>query len=86
MEKQLKEAAAAAGEALADAEGAAPQGGGGSESRHLPPAVRDAVIAVRTRLYERGVYDPVLARFDSATVAPASDAEIAERLAAMAQG
>lgn len=86
MEKELKDAAAAAAEALTSSGGAsAPQPGGGSQTRMLPERVRAAVIDVRTRLYQRGIVDPLLARFDSATVAPASDIEISERLAAIAQ-
>jgi hypothetical protein len=45
---------------------------------------RARFIAVRTALYERGVFDPVLARFDTATVPKASPSEIAEHLEATA--
>jgi len=54
--------------------------GGGSSGRGLPEELRAAVIAVRAALFQRGVYDPILVRFDSATVAPATSAEIAEQL------
>ena len=37
-------------------------------------------IEVRSQLFTRGYFDPILARFDSATVAKASNAEIAEEL------
>ena len=43
------------------------------------------MIAVRTALFHRGVYDPLLARFDSATVAPATNAEIAQQLGIIAE-
>jgi hypothetical protein len=46
--------------------------------------LRTRFIAVRTELYRRGVFDPVLARFDTATVAKASPAEVAEHLEATA--
>jgi hypothetical protein len=46
--------------------------------------LRDRFIALRTELYRRGVFDPVLARFDTATVAKASLAEVAEHLEATA--
>jgi hypothetical protein len=59
--------------------------GGGSAGRGLPEELRAAVIAVRTALFRRGVYDPLLVRFDSATVAPATSAEIAEQLQAISE-
>jgi hypothetical protein len=37
-------------------------------------------IEVRSQLFTRGYFDPILARFDSATVAKATNAEIAEEL------
>jgi len=51
---------------------------------HPAEDLRVRFIAVRTALYERGVFDPVLARFDTATVAKASTAEVAEHLEATA--
>ena len=51
---------------------------------NLSPQLRARFIAMRTALFERGIYDPVLARFDSATVARASVAEVAAQLAAVA--
>jgi hypothetical protein len=54
--------------------------GGGSRHRGLPEALRNKFIAVRTELFRRGLYDPVLVRFDTATVAQAPIAEVAERL------
>lgn len=59
--------------------------GGGSASRGLPEELRAAVIAVRAALYRRGVYDPLLVRFDSATTAPATNAEIAQELGIIAE-
>lgn len=50
----------------------------------LSPDLRARFIAVRTALYRRGVFDPVLARFDSATVARATNVEVAEHLEAAA--
>jgi hypothetical protein len=59
--------------------------GGGSAGRGLPEELRAAVIAVRAALFRRGFYDPLLVRFDSATVAPATNAEIAQRLGVIAE-
>jgi hypothetical protein len=50
----------------------------------LAPELRQRFIAVRTALFTRGIYDPVLVRFDSATVPKASTSEIAEALAMVA--
>jgi hypothetical protein len=50
----------------------------------IPPAVRERFITVRAALFQRGVYDPLLVRFDSYTVTKASAAEIAERLTEVA--
>src|SRR5687767_14604748 len=54
--------------------------GGGSRHRGLPEPLRTRFIAVRTELFRRGLYDPVLVRFDTATVAQAPVADVAERL------
>lgn len=51
----------------------------------ITPELRAQFIALRTALFERGVYDPVLARFDSATVAQATPAEIAQQLEKVAE-
>ena len=48
-------------------------------------ALRERFIHVRAALFQRGIYDPVLVRFDSITAPKASDAEIAEQLANVAQ-
>jgi hypothetical protein len=50
----------------------------------LTPELRHRFIAVRTALFQRGVFDPVLARFDTVTVQRASVAEVAGQLAAVA--
>ena len=50
----------------------------------MPETLRARFIAVRTMLFERGIYDPVLGRLDSATVPPATAAEVAEHLGAIA--
>lgn len=46
----------------------------------LTPDLRARFIAVRGALFHRGVYDPVLVRFDSATAPRATVAEVAEQL------
>ena len=58
--------------------------GGGSHHRGLPEDLRERFIQVRGALYQRGLFDPVLARFDTATAPQAPTLEIAERLAAVA--
>lgn len=54
--------------------------GGGSAHRALPPLVRERFIDVRAALFQRGIYDPVLVRFDSATAPQASTEEVAAQL------
>jgi len=39
---------------------------------------------VRAELFQRGIYDPVLVRFDSYTAPKASVSEVAEQLASVA--
>jgi hypothetical protein len=51
----------------------------------LPKALRDRFIAVRSTLFRLGIFDPILARFDSATVTQASPQEIAEELALLVE-
>ncbi len=46
----------------------------------LPPALRERFIRVRSALFQRGIYDPVLVRFDSATAPRASTSEVAAQL------
>jgi hypothetical protein len=50
----------------------------------LPRDLRARFITVRAALFQRGIYDPVLVRFDSATVAPASLSELANELGSIA--
>jgi len=60
--------------------------GGGSLHRGLPAELRANFIGIRTALFQRGIYDPVLVRFDTASVPQASTAEIAEQLEKVAAG
>ena len=46
--------------------------------------LRDSFIEIRAALFQRGIYDPVLVRFDSATAPRASVADVAEQLANVA--
>ena len=71
---QLKEMAAAVAEEMK----AAPAG-------VLTAELRERFINVRAALFQRGIYDPVLVRFDSATVAQASAQEIGQQLATVAE-
>ncbi len=47
--------------------------------------VRQRFIALRAELFQRGVYDPVLVRFDSATAPRATNEEIAAELTKLAE-
>jgi hypothetical protein len=49
----------------------------------VPEELRRRFIAVRAELFQRGIFDPVLVRFDSATVPQASTQQIADQLAAV---
>ncbi|HET7437778.1 MAG TPA: hypothetical protein VFN10_23940 [Thermoanaerobaculia bacterium] len=51
----------------------------------ITPEVRDRFITVRAALFQRGIYDPVLVRFDSATAPRATNEEIAAQLASVAE-
>ena len=51
----------------------------------LPKDLRKRFIAVRAELFQRGVFDPVLARFDTVTASRASTSEIAEELKRLAE-
>jgi len=46
--------------------------------------LRRRFIEVRAALFQRGIYDPVLVRFDTATAPPASMSEVAAQLEAVA--
>ena len=52
----------------------------------IHPDLRKRFIAARTELFRRGLYDPVLVRFDSATVPRAGLAEVAAELRSIADG
>jgi hypothetical protein len=51
----------------------------------VPEELRSRFIAVRAELFQRGIFDPVLVRFDTATVPQASTRQIAEQLRAVAE-
>lgn len=55
-----------------------------SAGASLSAALRAQFIVVRANLYQRGIYDPVLVRFDSATAPKASVEEVANELEAVA--
>ncbi|HUP49247.1 MAG TPA: hypothetical protein VNA04_10700 [Thermoanaerobaculia bacterium] len=58
--------------------------GGGSRHRGLPEDLRARFIDVRAALFQRGIFDPVLVRFDTASADQASAADIANQLASVA--
>jgi hypothetical protein len=68
--EELKQEAAAVAEAMQSGEWSAP--------------LRERFIGVRAALFQRGIFDPVLVRFDSATAPRATTQEIAEQLASVA--
>ena len=70
--EQLKEMAAAVAEEMKSAAGP------------VTGELRERFIDVRAALFQRGIYDPVLVRFDSFTVAQASPQEVGEQLATVA--
>jgi len=55
------------------------------KSGAMNPALRQRFIEVRAALFQRGVYDPVLVRFDSATAPRATNEEIGEQLGTIAE-
>jgi hypothetical protein len=69
---ELKAAAAAIAEELKSA------------GEALTPDQRRRFIDVRAALIHRGIYDPILGRFDSYTSPRASVGEVAEQLATLA--
>jgi hypothetical protein len=83
---RLKELAAETAQALQSVASSepVPATGGGSRHRHLPEELRQRFIEVRAALFTRGIFDPVLVRFDTASAPQAPTSEIAERLAAVA--
>jgi hypothetical protein len=68
--EELKTAAAAVAQEMAE--------------HTLTPELRARFVAIRAALFQKGVFDPVLARFDSATVAPADTHQTAAQLAKVA--
>ena len=60
--------------------------GGGSRQRGLPEPLRERFIRVRTALFQRGIFDPVLVRFDTASAPQASTREVGEQLAKVVSG
>ncbi|HVR39990.1 MAG TPA: hypothetical protein VMU84_12915, partial [Thermoanaerobaculia bacterium] len=68
--EQLRQNAASVADALTSA------------TEPLPADLRQRFIDVRTALFQRGIYDPVLVRYDSASAPRASLKEIGEQLAA----
>lgn len=55
-----------------------------SAGESLSPELRKRFIGVRSQLFRRGVFDPVLIRFDTITVTRATIEEISDELAAVA--
>jgi hypothetical protein len=83
--EELKKMAAEVAGELQSATGAEPAGtGGGSRQRGLPETLRQRFISVRTALFQRGIFDPVLVRFDTASALQATTTELAEQLARVA--
>jgi len=81
----LKAEAMAIAERLRQADGPAPEAtGGGSRQRALPEELRAQFVRYRTLLIQRGIFDPMLLRFDTASAAQASNGEIAEELTKLA--
>jgi len=46
----------------------------------ITPELRARFIELRAEMFQRGIYDPVLVRFDSTTAPRATVVEIAEQL------
>ena len=51
----------------------------------ISPELRLQFIELRAELFQRGIFDPVLVRFDSATAPRAGVAEIADELMKIAK-
>jgi hypothetical protein len=83
--EELKSMAGEVAAELLSASGGEPAAtGGGSRQRGLPEPLRERFIRVRTELFQRGIFDPVLVRFDTATAPQASTKEIGEQLQTVA--
>lgn len=80
--EEIKSRAARLAERLRSAAGE--KSGGGSARRGLTDDLRHDFLDLRSALFQRGVYDPVLVRFDSATAPSATNGEIADQLEAIA--
>jgi hypothetical protein len=76
----------AAAMSASESAGATPAAtGGGSVHRGLGEDLRLRFIDVRAALFQRGIFDPVLVRFDTATAPQATTSEIAQQLSAVAE-
>jgi len=85
--EELKSMAAEVAAELLSAAGGEPAAtGGGSRQRGLPEPLRERFVRVRTALFQRGIFDPVLVRFDTASAPQASTNQIGEQLQAVAAG
>jgi len=83
--EELKSMSAEVASELLSASGGEPAAtGGGSRQRGLPEPLRKRFIRVRTELFQRGIFDPVLVRFDTASAPQASTKEIGEQLQTVA--
>jgi hypothetical protein len=69
-----------AGQLRATPPGSGDMKSGGSRHRGLSDGLQTAFIAARKQLFQRGIFDPLLVRFDTATVSQASNAELADQL------
>jgi hypothetical protein len=85
--EEIRETAAAVAEELRAIPSPSPMPatGGGSFHRGLPEALRARVIEVRGALFERGIFNPVLVRFDTASAPQATNEEIADAFAQIAE-
>lgn len=54
------------------------------QSATLTPELRQRFITVRAALFQRGIFDPVLVRFDSASAPRATPQELGAQLATVA--
>jgi hypothetical protein len=77
-------AAEVASELQSTTAGEAAATGGGSRQRGLPEPLRQRFISVRTALFQRGIFDPVLVRFDTASAPQASTKDVGAQLAKVA--
>jgi hypothetical protein len=83
--EELKTMADEVAAELQSAIGAEPAAaGGGSRHRGLPELTRERFVRIRTALFQRGIFDPVMVRFDTASAPQASTKEIGDQLAAVA--